>query len=216
MKTLFATDIIGEKKRGVVMVKRIVITGGPCAGKTTALKSLSEAFSGMGYTVIVIPETATELINAGISTKALGSALQFQKCVTALQMKKEEVFLMGAEALNEEKVLLLLDRGLADSRAYLSDSEYEELLEFFGKSREEFVLPYDAVFHMTTAADGAEEFYTTANNTARTEDPPEARMLDKRIIDAWSGHKNFYITDNSTDFEGKLRRLIEKAAAVLE
>lgn len=180
------------------------------------MKILSEAFSEMGYRVIIIPETATELINAGISTKTLGSALQFQKCVTALQLKKEEVFLMGAQALKKEKVLLLLDRGLADSGAYLTDGEYEELLGFFGKSRDEFVFPYDAVFHMTTAADGAEEFYTTSNNTARTEEPPEARELDKKIIDAWSGHKNFYIIDNSTDFQGKLGRLIEKASEVLE
>ncbi|MBR2411813.1 MAG: ATP-binding protein [Clostridia bacterium] len=198
------------------MIKKIVITGGPCGGKTSAMKRLSEAFTEMGYTVIIIPETATELINAGISAKALGSALKFQKCVTALQLEKEKVYFMGAQALKREKVLLLLDRGLADSRAYLTDGEYEELLGFFGKSRGEFVFPYEAVFHMTTAADGAEEFYTTSNNTARTEEPPEARELDKKIIDAWSGHENFYIIDNSTDFKGKIARLVEKASELLE
>lgn len=216
MKTICGIAIIEKKKRGVALIKKIVITGGPCGGKTSALKSLSEAFSEMGYTVIIIPETATELINAGISTKNLGSALQFQKCVTALQMKKEESFLREAEELGNEKVLILHDRGLADSCAYLSDGEFEELLSFFKKSRDEFICSYDAVFHMATAADGAEKFYTTANNPARTEEPPEARDLDKKIIDAWSGHKNFYIIDNSTDFKGKIARLVEKASELLE
>ena len=38
-----------------------------------------------------------------------------------------------------------------------------------------------------TSADGAEEFYTLANNTARTETPQEARKQDTRLKECWLG-----------------------------
>ena len=42
---------------------RIVITGGPCAGKSTAMSWIQNTFTQMGYTVLFVPETATELIS---------------------------------------------------------------------------------------------------------------------------------------------------------
>jgi len=41
---------------------------------------------------------------------------------------------------------------------------------------------YDLVLHLVTAANGAEAFYTNANNTARRETAEEARDLDSRIL----------------------------------
>jgi len=38
---------------------------------------------------------------------------------------------------------------------------------------------------MTTAADGAEQFYTTESNIARSETPEQARILDKRLQQAY-------------------------------
>lgn len=40
-------------------IKKIVLTGGPCAGKTTALVRIIEHFSGLGYKVFTIPEVPT-------------------------------------------------------------------------------------------------------------------------------------------------------------
>lgn len=37
-------------------IKKIVLTGGPCAGKTTALVKVIEHFSSLGYKVFTIPE----------------------------------------------------------------------------------------------------------------------------------------------------------------
>lgn len=41
----------------------------------------------------------------------------------------------------------------------------------------------------TTAADGAQEFYTVENNIARTETPEEALDLDRRVIRGWIGKR---------------------------
>jgi CYTH domain-containing protein len=73
---------------------------------------------------------------------------------------------------------------------------------------------YDAVVHLVTAADGAEAFYSTANNTARSETPAQARALDEKLRDAWVGHPHLRVIDNSTDFPGKVRRVLEAVCRV--
>ena len=39
------------------VIQKIVITGGPCAGKSTAMSWIRNAFTQRGYTVLIIPET---------------------------------------------------------------------------------------------------------------------------------------------------------------
>ena len=56
---------------------------------------------------------------------------------------------------------------------------------------------YDAVFHLVTAAQGAERFYTLDNNQARSESPQEARDVDERLVASWNGHPRHYIIDNN-------------------
>ena len=57
-----------------------VITGGPCSGKTTGLDTLEPYFSEKGYKVIVVPETATEVIKSGILFKDVPAGI-FQEVV---------------------------------------------------------------------------------------------------------------------------------------
>jgi hypothetical protein len=55
---------------------------------------------------------------------------------------------------------------------------------------------YEAVIHLETAANGAEKFYTGENNQARYESAEEARSLDRKLQDAWTGHPSFFVIDN--------------------
>ena len=59
-------------------INKIVITGGPCAGKSTALAWIQAEYTKKGYAVIFVPESATELIMGGISSVTLNSNLEFQ------------------------------------------------------------------------------------------------------------------------------------------
>lgn len=54
----------------------------------------------------------------------------------------------------------------------------------------------DFVVHLVTAADGAEQHYTTVNNSIRTETPEEARILDKKTLDAWNDHPGRILAPN--------------------
>ena len=64
------------------MVKRIVLTGGPCAGKTTILSKIEQDLLERGYKVFIVRESATELINGGITPHQSGvGILNFQKLI---------------------------------------------------------------------------------------------------------------------------------------
>ncbi len=196
-------------------ITKIVITGGPCAGKTTAMSWIQSNLTKMGYTVLFVPETATELITGGVAPWTCGSNVEYQKCQMKLQLEKEKVFEQGAASMPVEKVLIVCDRGALDNKAYMTDLDFSCVLEGLGCNEVELRDNYDAVFHLVTAAKGAEQFYTTANNAARTETVEKAAALDDKLIAAWTGHPHLRIIDNTTDFEEKLKRLIAEIAAVL-
>lgn len=73
-------------------ISKIVITGGPCAGKSTAMSWVQNAFTQMGYTVLFVPETATELITGGVAPWTCGTNAEYQKCQLKLQIEKENIF----------------------------------------------------------------------------------------------------------------------------
>jgi len=64
---------------------------------------------------------------------------------------------------------------------------------------------YDAVLHMVTAADGASKFYAALTNEARYESVSEAINKDKKLREAYMGHKNWVMIDNTAkDFLAKI------------
>jgi len=196
-------------------ITKIVITGGPCAGKTTAMSWIQSNFTKMGYTVLFVPETATELITGGVAPWTCGSNAAYQKCQMKLQLEKEKIFAQAAATMSAEKILIVCDRGTLDNKAYMTELDFACVLESIGCNEVELRDSYDAVFHLVTAAKGAEKFYTTANNAARTETVEQAAALDDKLIAAWTGHPHLRVIDNSTDFEDKLKRLIAEISSFL-
>lgn len=196
-------------------ISKIVITGGPCAGKTTAMNWVQNAFTNRGYMVLFVPETATELISGGVAPWTCSSNGEYQKCQLRLQNEKEKIFEYAARTMNSEKILIVCDRGALDNKAYMNDAEFAAALDYIGSNEIEQRDSYDAVFHLVTAAKGAVEFYTTANNNARTETPEQAAALDDKLIAAWTGHPHLRIIDNSTGFEEKMKRLISEISFFL-
>lgn len=202
-----------EKERNTDIIK-IVITGGPCAGKSTAMSWIQNVFTQMGYAVLFVPETATELITGGVAPWTCGSNGEYQKCQMMLQLDKEKVFVQAAETMND-KVLIVCDCGALDNKAYMNDLEFAEVLDFLGTDEIALRDNYDAVFHLVTAAKGAAEYYTAANNSARTETIDEAAAIDDKLISAWTGHPHLRVIDNTSDFEMKMKRLIAEISSFL-
>lgn len=207
--------LAARQNTAVPSITKIVITGGPCAGKTTAMSWIQNAFSEKGYTVLFVPETATELITGGVAPWTCGTNVDYQKCQMALQCKKEELFTQAARTMPCEKVLIVCDRGMMDNKAYMSALDFSCVLQAIGSNEIAMRDSYDAVFHLVTAAKGAAAFYTTANNAARKETPAEAVSLDDKLLAAWTGHPHLRAIDNSSDFENKMKRLIGEIASFL-
>ncbi|MBQ9071956.1 MAG: AAA family ATPase [Bacilli bacterium] len=204
-----------KEKEKEKQITKIVITGGPCAGKTTAMSWIQNAFTDLGYQVIFVPECATELINAGISGITCKDVVDFQNALMKLQIEREKIYEEAAKTLKGDKILIVCDRGIMDSKAYLSSLEFATVLYNINKNEIELRDNYDAIFHLVTAANGAKEFYTLENNKARTETIEEAILSDNKLIEAWTGHPHFRIIDNSSEFEDKMKRLIKEISLFL-
>ena len=188
-------------------MKNIVLTGGPCAGKTTALASLKECLEERGYQVFILEESATELINKGI--KPFGEnaipLYDFQKIIINYQLKKE--LLIRLKARLQKNSIIIYDRGVIDNKSYLDEISWYRLLNELKLNELKLMNRYDQVIHLVTAADGKVEFYTTANNQARMEDASLARLRDTNTLNAYIGHHNLKIADNSTNFEDKINKV---------
>ena len=204
-----------QEDKKEIKISKIVLTGGPCAGKTTALTWINNYFSKRGYTVLFVPETATELITNGVAPWTCGTNYDYQTFQIRLQKIKEQIFDDAAKTMKNDKILIVCDRGILDNKAYMKDVEFKKILKEFGTNETKERDSYDAVFHLVSAAKGKEEVYTLANNVARTETIEEAQKLDDKIISAWTGHPHFRIIDNSTEFEEKLESLLKEIASFL-
>ena len=199
------------------MVKKIVLTGGPCAGKTTALAKIEQDLISLGYKVFIVGESATELIKSGVrpfGDKCL-NLVEFQKIIMLYQYQKEEVYDKVLEQYANDNVVIIYDRGLLDNKAYISDKEFREVLRYIsyikGKkiTEEDLLDRYDMVIHLVTAADGKCEAYTLENNKTRTEGIEEAIKLDRNTMRAWLRHSNLKIIDNEENFNTKIDNVMK-------
>ena len=208
-------EIINMQEKKEKQIKKIVITGGPCAGKSTALSWIQAEYTKKGYSVIFVPETATELILAGVSSVTMKSDKEFQTALIKSQLTKEKLYEEVAKKMPGDKILIVCDRGAMDGKAYIKPNEYEQMLKCLGLNEVELRDNYDAVFHLVTTAIGAKEYYSLESNKARYENVEQAVMADKKTLQAWTGHPHLRVIDNSTDFEGKMLRLIKEVSSFL-
>ena len=202
-------------------IKKIVLTGGPCAGKTTALVKITEYFSGFGYKVFNVPEVPTIYSTAGWNYLTPNRDLYYQgeRAILETQLALENQFMQLAKVC-EKPVLVVCDRGAMDISAYIKPEEWDEITRMAGTNSEALRQSYDAVLHLVSAADGAEQFYTTATNATRYEQANEeglriARELDKKVIKAWTGHPHLRVINNHDDFENKLNRVLSEISKVV-
>lgn len=196
-------------------VSKIVLTGGPCSGKTSALEHIIKEVEKTGYKVFFVPEVVTGLTVMGASPQVSVSIIEYEKRVLDAQLFLEETIEQLAKNTDADKVLIVCDRGTMDIEAYIGKEMFGEVMSLAGTNSVQLKDDYDAVFHMVTTAYGAEEYYTLENNAARTEGIEAARELDDKLVNAWVGHPHLRIIDNSTDFQGKIDRLLKEILSFL-
>lgn len=202
-----------------VRVQKLALTGGPGGGKTKLAKFIERKARARGYDVHLVPETATLLMNSGLSPHgSMANLLNFQRAVLKETLFREAI---GAKMLKESgnpKRLLITDRGVPDFSAYVSDEDARMLLKERGFSHMALARDanYGAALHMRTAALGAEKYYSNRSNKQRSEDLLSARVLDQRTLLAWMGHQHLAIIGNKyNSFRGKLEAGWREACRLL-
>ena len=178
------------------LIAKIVLTGGPCAGKTTTISRIEEHLTKKGYHVLVLNECATEMIKGGIRPFGNNSVsvYEFENEILNLQLFKEKRYKEFLDNYSDDtKIIILYDRGAVDVKAYLGNDNYQRMLDENHLSNEELLNEYDLVIHMITVAAETENKYSNNTNKARFEEADEAIDLDKRTSEAWSKHHNLKV-----------------------
>jgi thymidylate kinase len=174
--------------------KKIVITGGPGGGKTTALDLFQRE---LNEKLAVVPEAASILFKGGMPrSDQLDVVKTTQKTIYQVQRSLENI----QESLNPHK-LLICDRGTLDGVAYWPGNE-EDFFKEIESSFEEELDRYDAVIFFETAAQSGNEI--DSNNPVRTESKQQAIDLDKKLKRIWSKHPNFHFVGSNESFVKKI------------
>jgi predicted ATPase len=184
---------------------RVVVTGGPGGGKTTAVDLFRRELMGQ---VVVVPESATLLFSGGFPRLGEPNAVRAaQRAIFEVQRRLEEV----TEAAHPERVLLC-DRGTVDGAAYWPGSE-ADFFAAMGTSLEAELQRYDAVLFFESAAVGNHSI--AGNNPVRTETHAEAAVLDRRLRAIWSKHPRFTFVKHRASFFQKITEGFEALSRIV-
>ena len=176
------------------MSKKIVITGGPGGGKTTALDLFRRSFPGK---IECVPEAATIIFSGGIErTDNVEEIKVQQKAILDLQKNLENI-----QELKAEDKVIICDRGSLDGLAYWPGTE-SEFFEVIESSLEKELARYDAVIFFETAASSGQGI--RSNNPIRNESEEQAILLDSKLQNIWKQHPHFYFVKSSESFIEKI------------
>ena len=126
-------------------MKTIVITGSAASGKSKIIRRLAYTLTNKSFATFVLPETATEFLEA--SFDSLSNKMQFQTTLFDLQLEKEIIYRNHIENLYDKNAVLLLDRGLADGAVYIVPNDFEEIIRRHNLTVRGILQRYDSVIH---------------------------------------------------------------------
>lgn len=187
-------------------MKRIVLTGGPGAGKTVISTRLVAQFSDR---FVLVPEAATQvydLLQTRWDKLTLDGRRDVQRQIYRLQIEQE-----GRIARDHPDQILLLDRGTIDGAAYWPDGP-DEYWRDLGTTIETELKRYDRVIWLESSAalglyDGDQ------SNICRFEDAAAAVESGKLLLRLWAGHANLKHVGAFSNLDDKIAAVGEMLSA---
>lgn len=183
--------------------RRIVLTGGPGAGKTATLELIRRA--SFCDHVQILPEAAGIVFGGGFPRRGdIRGRKAAQRAIFHVQRELEEA------AAADNAAIILCDRGTVDGAAYWPGPE--DYFDAVRTTLDEELQRYDAVIHLRTPSVGGGYNH---QNPLRTESAIEAARVDARILEAWLTHPRRFIVDPTPDFLSKAARVLALLRAEL-
>ena len=160
-------------------MKKILITGGACAGKTTSLKIIKKFLEEKGYKVLVVEEVPTMLINKGITSQKIGR-MQFQELIIKTQIINEREY--NDKYKNEDKTIVIFDGSPIDCLKFITRKELDDIIKNYDITYDDIIGNYDGIIFLQTIAKKYPELYSDENNKARLTDVEEAIKRNDKIL----------------------------------
>jgi predicted ATPase len=184
-------------------MKKIVLTGGPCGGKTSVRRLLKQAFREQ---VTVVKEMATTLLKGGFPVPPPDHP-EFEKW----QVLFEQAIFPAQIALEDANEMLALpniqlivyDRGLLDVDAYAPGCS-AGLLHRHDLTRSSILTRYDTVIHLVSLAVSDPVAYGQIGNKHRFETVERATELEHLCLDAWQDHPKRHVINGADDIQAKV------------
>lgn len=173
---------------------RIVVTGGPGGGKTTAADLFRRE---IGDRVVIVPEAATMMFQGGFPRCQDADAVRSaQRAIYHVQRNLEDI-----QAIRYPDRILLCDRGTIDGAAYWPEQD-GDFFDHLGTTIEDELARYDGVIFFESAAVGG--LGIEGGNPARRETIAEAAALDAKLRHYWSRHERFVVVHHNPSFFKKI------------
>jgi predicted ATPase len=176
--------------------RRVVLTGGPSAGKSAVLELAKLFFCEH---VRTLPEAASIVFGGGFPRNgAVRHRQASQQAIFHVQHSLE------ATVEAAQAALVLCDRGTPDGSAYWMGEG--DLWSAVGTRRDAELARYHAVIHLRTPTQSS---HYNFDNPLRIESHVEAQAIDLRIAEAWAGHPRRFEVPPTDDFIGKAAQALE-------
>jgi len=164
-----------------------------------------------------VPENATHFLanSEGFQPEWAGKPEQvaMQRIFLEYQISQEESFKAFASLHPTKRSILLLDCCTLNSKVYLSDEQWKQVLSLPGHTQlteQELFGRYDLVIHMVSCAfEGLYEWGPGSNNPGRYHSPEEAMKCDKRSLDVFANHPQVRVVPHFPDFDSKMQQVLQ-------
>ena len=194
-------------------MKKILITGGACAGKTTSLKIIKKFLEEKGYKVLVVEEVPTMLINKGITSQKIGR-MQFQELIIKTQIINEKEY--NDKYKNEDKTIIIFDGSPIDCLKFITRKELDDIIRNYEITYDDIIDNYDGIIFLQTIAKKYPELYSNENNKARLTDVEEAIKRNDKILKEYKKYDKTYVINNYKNFDKKEEKIIDSISKIVK